>query len=105
MAVRITIRVKPGASRPRVGGEHAGALVVSVTKRAVDGAATHAALEALAAALRVRPREVTLITGATHRTKVVEINVPGEDASVSARIADLLAGGDGDLHEARGVVG
>jgi uncharacterized protein YggU (UPF0235/DUF167 family) len=47
--------------------------VVRVAERAVDGRATEAALVALAAALGVRRREVTLVTGATSRTKVAEV--------------------------------
>lgn len=69
----MTIRVRPGAGRTAVGGVHDGALVVRVSERAVDGRATRAALAALASALGVRPRQVTLVSGATSRTKVVEI--------------------------------
>ena len=47
--MRITIRVRPGSAHPGVGGEHAGALVVRVSARAVDGKATEAALAAVAA--------------------------------------------------------
>jgi uncharacterized protein YggU (UPF0235/DUF167 family) len=71
--MRIPIRVKPGSSRTRVGGSHDGALIVSVNARAVDGQATSAALKALAGALGCRPREIHLVAGATHRTKIVEI--------------------------------
>jgi uncharacterized protein YggU (UPF0235/DUF167 family) len=56
-----------------VGGSHGGALVVRVAERAVDGRATEAGLGALAAALGVRRREVSLVAGATSRTKVVEV--------------------------------
>ena len=73
MTVQLAIRVKPGASRTRVGGSHGDRLVVSVTARAVDGAATKAALEAVAGAFGVRRRQVTLVTGATSRDKVVRI--------------------------------
>jgi uncharacterized protein YggU (UPF0235/DUF167 family) len=62
-----------------VGGLHDGALVVRVSERAVDGRATAAALVAVASALGLRPREVTLVSGATSRTKVVEI--PDEAAA------------------------
>jgi len=78
-AVRVTIRVRPGAARTQVGGPHDGALVVRVSERAVDGRATAAALAALASALGLRPRQVTLVSGATSRTKVVEI--PDEAAA------------------------
>ena len=71
--VRITIHVKPGAARARVGGSHDGALLVAVQQRAVDGAATQAALDALAAALGCRNREVTLVSGARSRRKIVDV--------------------------------
>lgn len=83
--VRVTIRVRPGASRTAVGGSYGDALVVAVQERAVDGAATRAALAALAGALGIRRREVTLLTGTTSRTKTVE--VPDTAAS---RLADLM---------------
>jgi uncharacterized protein YggU (UPF0235/DUF167 family) len=71
--MRVAIRVRPGAGRTVVGGEHDGALIVRVRERAVDGKATAAALEALAAALDLRPRDIVLVSGATSRTKIVEI--------------------------------
>jgi len=91
--VRVTIRVKPGSSRSRVGGDRDGALVVAVTARAVDGRATESALAALADALGVRRRDVSLVTGATSRTKVVEVNVDafGLD-DLSRRVEELRVG-------------
>ena len=77
--MRVPIRVRPGASRTRVGGEHVGALVVHVTQRAVDGAATEAALTALARSLGVARRDVELVSGHTARTKIVHI--PDESAA------------------------
>jgi uncharacterized protein len=71
--VRVSIRVRPGARRAAVGGSFDGVLVVRVVPRAEGGRATEAALVALAASLGVRRREVQLVTGATSRTKVVEI--------------------------------
>lgn len=86
---RVSIRVKPGAARPRVGGTHGGVLVVAVKERAVDGRATEAALAALADAVGVRRRDVRLITGRTSRTKVVEVD--GAE-SLATRLADLRSG-------------
>ena len=89
LQTRITIRVKPGARRAQVGGEHGGALVVAVSARAVDGSATEAALAAVAAAFGVKARHVRLVTGATSRTKIVSISeIPA--ALVKARLAELL---------------
>lgn len=60
-------------------------LVVAVQAPAVDGRATQAALKALAKALGCRAPEVTLVSGATSRTKLVE--VPDDS---SARLRELL---------------
>jgi uncharacterized protein len=85
--VRITIRVRPGSARPGIGGEHAGALVVRVSARAVDGRATEAALAAVADAFGVRRGAVSLVSGASSRTKVVDI-----DSGDPRVLAGLLAG-------------
>jgi uncharacterized protein (TIGR00251 family) len=86
--VRVAIRVKPGSARTAVGGRHGDALVVSVTARAVDGKATEAALRAVAEAFDVRRREVSLVTGAASRDKVVEID--GEAGRLAGRRDALL---------------
>ncbi|MBS2550344.1 DUF167 domain-containing protein [Catenulispora sp. NL8] len=60
--VRIPIRVKPGSSRTRVGGRYGQtSLIVSVSAKAIDGAATEAALRAVAEALGMPRRAVLLI--------------------------------------------
>ncbi len=71
--MRITVRVRPGSGRTRVGGRHDDALVIRVAEPAVDGRATQAALRALAEALEVHPREVRLVRGERSRTKIVEV--------------------------------
>ena len=88
--MRVAIRVKPGATRARVGGLHGDRLIVAVNARAVDGAATEAALAALADALGARRRQVRLASGATSRDKVVEVDdeaLPG----LADRLAELRA--------------
>ena len=87
--MRVAIRVKPGSARPRVGGRHGDALVVAVSPRAVDGKATEAALRAVADAFGVRRGDVTLVTGATSRDKVVEIDADPVEAD---RRRDALLG-------------
>jgi hypothetical protein len=86
--VTVAVRVRPGASRTRVGGRHDGphgaSLVVAVTAPAVGGRATEAARRALADALRVRASAVSLRTGATSRDKLFTI------AAAPADIADRL---------------
>jgi len=89
------VRVKPGASRTKVGGHYgdmaagqAAVLIVFVAQRAVDGAATEGVLKAVAKAFGLRPGDVDLVRGHTSRTKVLELR--GEEESLAARLAELL---------------
>lgn len=77
--MRVVIRVRPGVARTTVGGVHDGALVVRVAAPAVDGRATEGALAAVAEAFGVRRRQVTLVSGPTSRTKVVEVEGGSEE--------------------------
>ena len=83
------LRVRPGAGRTIVGGSHDGALVVRVAAPPVEGRATEAALVAVADALGLRRREIVLVSGATSRSKVIE--VPDGDPAVAQRLAELLS--------------
>lgn len=85
--MRVTIRVRPGSSRAQIGGNYGGALVVTVQERAAQGVATAAALAVLAKALGVPQREVLLVSGASSRTKIVEV-----PDTAGSRVADLLQG-------------
>jgi uncharacterized protein len=87
VGVRVAIRVRPGGSRTQVGGAHGDALIVKVAARAVDGRATEAALRAVAGALGLRRREVTLVSGRTSRDKVIEVDA--DVAQVTALIERL----------------
>ena len=83
--MRVPIRVKPGFAHTLVGGAHHGELIVRVTERAVDGAATGAAMTAVAEALGLRPYEVSLVTGGSSRSKVLEV-----PDGIEERVAALL---------------
>jgi len=89
----VAVRVKPGASRTRVGGRYDGpldpALVVAVHAPAVDGRATEAARRALADALGVRPATVSLRSGAASRDKLFLVERPhAELPGVLRRLRD-----------------
>ena len=87
-ALRVAIRVKPGSSRTRVGGAMGERLVVAVSSPAVDGKATEAALVAIAEAVGVKRRAVTLVSGPTARDKVVEID--GDLVELRAAVERLM---------------
>ena len=78
-AVRFAVRVQPRASRSGVGGAHGEALKVRLTDPPVDGAANAALVDLLADALDVPRRAVRIISGATSRTKVIEIDGIGAE--------------------------
>jgi len=93
--VRLSVRVRPGASRTAVSGRYGepapdspGVLCVAVTARAVDGAATDAVLRAVADAFGLRRRDVTLVSGQRSRTKVLELD--GRPAELEERLTELL---------------
>lgn len=91
-SLTVPVRVKPGASRARVGGRHEGpygpAVVIAVHAPAVDGRATEAARRALADALGVRPGAVTLKAGAASRDKLFAVNADGP-ADLTDRVTAL----------------
>jgi uncharacterized protein YggU (UPF0235/DUF167 family) len=60
---------------------------VRVSARAVQGAAIAAVLKVVAEALGVPARDVTLVSGATSRSKVLEI-----PDGLEERVTELLAG-------------
>lgn len=94
--VRIAVRVRPGASRTRVGGSYGdtGQLVVAVSAPPVDGAANDAVAKAVAEALGMRPGRVTVVSGHTARTKVLALDVAdGDEATVMDEVDQLMKAG------------
>ena len=88
--MRISVHVRPNASATRVGGVHDGALVVRVTTPAEHGKATAAVLDALADAVGVPRRALSLASGAASRRKVVDLDVaPADEAALASRLEQL----------------
>ena len=66
-------RVHPGARRNDVTGVHDGALKISLTTPPTDGRANEALIAFIAARLGIPRSQVTLLTGATSRSKTLRI--------------------------------
>ena len=96
--VTVAVRVKPGAARPRVGGRHDGpygpALVVAVGAPAVEGRATEAVRRAVADAVGLRPRAVSVRAGAASRDKLLDVELPSDlaDTALLDRVLRLRDG-------------
>jgi uncharacterized protein (TIGR00251 family) len=84
----LAVRAKPGSSRTAVGGRYGDALIVAVTAPAVDGRANEAVIRAVADALGVPARSVSLRSGTAARTKLLAIEDPPSD--LAERVARLL---------------
>ena len=91
--MRVTVRVRPGASRTRVGGRYGESdppvLVVHVRAPATDGRANDALVDALADAFGVPRSAVRVVSGAISRTKVVDIDL-ATGCDGTAKLAALL---------------
>jgi uncharacterized protein (TIGR00251 family) len=85
----IEIRVRPNASRNRVGGTvgEPARLVVAVQAPAVDGKANEAVLKELAKAFDLRPRDFTIVYGELSRDK--RVIVFGDETSLQERYEQL----------------
>ena len=85
----LEIRVRPNASRNKVGGTAGDPpkLVVAVQAPAVDGKANQAVIKELASALGLRARDFTIVFGELGRDKRLLVN--GDIAVISAKCGEL----------------
>ena len=88
----IEIRVRPNASRNKVGGTAGDPprLVVAVQAPAVGGKANVAVIKELATAFGLRPRNFTIVHGELSRDK--RLVIAGADSNHSARYEELKSG-------------
>ena len=94
--MRVQIYVRPHSSKGGVGGDFDGALVVRVVEPPDTGRATEAALNAVAVALDVPRRSVSLVRGARSRRKLLEVDARSADARrVETTLHRLHAGAAG----------
>jgi hypothetical protein len=85
--VRLRVRAQPRASRTEIAGEHGGALKIRVAAPPVDGGANRELIRFLARTVGVPASAVRVVSGASGRNKMIEIE--GVDI---ASVARALAG-------------
>ena len=69
----LAVRVHPGARSNAITGLHDGALKISLTTPPTDGRANAALIAFLAGHLNIPRSSIQLLTGATSRSKVLQI--------------------------------
>ena len=69
----LRVRVHPGARRNDVAGLHAGAVKISITAPPADGRANEALIAFLAERLKLPQARISIVSGATGRSKVLRI--------------------------------
>ncbi|HEU0305302.1 MAG TPA: DUF167 domain-containing protein, partial [Gaiellaceae bacterium] len=70
---RLSVRVTPGTGQSRIVGRHGDAWKVRIGVAPERGRANAALCELLAKSLRVRPADVSVVSGHTARDKIVEL--------------------------------
>jgi len=90
MGVTIEIRVRPNASKNRVGGVvgEPARLVVAVTAPAVEGKANTAVMKVLAIAFDVKVRDISIVHGELVRDK--RIFIAGDEVAIQRRLSELM---------------
>jgi uncharacterized protein len=85
----LEIRVRPNASRNKVGGTAGDPprLVVAVQAPAVDGKANAAVIKELANAFNLRARDFTIVHGELARDK--RLLVAGDEGELAKRLEEL----------------
>ena len=69
----LNVRVHPGARHNAITGTHDGSLKISLTTPPTDGRANAALIAFLAEALNIARTRITLVTGATSRSKTLHL--------------------------------
>lgn len=71
--VRFSVRVQPRASVTEITGVYGDALKARLTAPPVDGAANEALIDLLSSTFGIPTKAITIVAGASSRTKVVEL--------------------------------
>ncbi len=85
----LAVRVHPGARRNAITGTHDGALKLSLTTPPTDGRANAALIAFLADRLSIPRAGITLVNGATSRSKTLHIEGISPDELIAVLKLDL----------------
>jgi uncharacterized protein (TIGR00251 family) len=72
--VRLAVYIQPGASKTELAGMHDGTIKIRIAAAPIDNAANRALIDFIARQLGIAKRSVRIVSGSSHRRKVLEIN-------------------------------
>ena len=101
-AIELNVHAQPGAGRTQIVGRHGAAVKVRVASPPEKGKANEALIKALSEAFGVKSSAVTLVDGATSRTKRFRITGVEPDDFVDRLDDAIVAGGAGQGPGQRG---
>ena len=73
-SIRLEVYIQPGASKTELAGMHDGVIKIRIAAPPVENAANRALIDFVAHRLGIAKRCVRLVSGRTHRRKVLEID-------------------------------
>lgn len=83
-AVTFSVRVQPRAAHTGIAGEMEGAVKIRLAAPPVDGAANEELIRFLAGLFRLSRQQVTILSGATSKNKIVRVSGISADAARQA---------------------
>jgi len=83
-SVRVEVYIQPRAAKTELAGVHGHSIKIRIAAPPVENAANHALIEFVAECLGIAKRRVRLVSGATSRKKVLEIDDVSADRITAA---------------------
>jgi uncharacterized protein len=83
-SVRLEVYIQPRAAKTELAGMHGNSIKIRIAAPPVDNAANYALVEFIAERLGIAKRSVRVVSGATSRKKVLEIDDVSADRITAA---------------------
>ncbi|HEX9403708.1 MAG TPA: DUF167 domain-containing protein [Steroidobacteraceae bacterium] len=83
-SVRVEVYIQPRAAKSELAGMHGDSIKIRIAAPPVDNAANQALIEFMAERLGIAKRRVRVVSGATSRKKVLEIDDVSADRITAA---------------------
>lgn len=83
-SVRVEVYIQPRAAKSELAGMHGDSVKIRIAAPPVDNAANQALIEFMAERLGIAKRRVRVVSGATSRKKVLEIDDVSADRITAA---------------------